>query len=237
MLQVGCENGVSAINKRSLDCSDPVWGLSHQDCQHMSDIGFGSMGMNSDGDNGVIWVGDDGHTTFTFCNRAEDDYMTVVVWLQTDGESSFVNVRQPYVTWSLPSHGDSVTVSMAPGISGAFAALHRHVTVLRDGQVFNTWGEWSTGPYATVDVSREPNMAGNRIEIETSGGCRANMDRCVFKCIDGNRCGASGEYYLEDCGAGSQLGNPHIGFDHQGNPTGGCGGIENGGHVHVDFHN
>ncbi|KAM3451116.1 hypothetical protein NHJ6243_009673 [Beauveria neobassiana] len=43
-----------------------------QDCQHISDIGPGSMGKNSDGD--------DGHTTFTFTNRAEaDESMTVVV--------------------------------------------------------------------------------------------------------------------------------------------------------------
>ncbi|KAM3465998.1 hypothetical protein MY5147_009157 [Beauveria neobassiana] len=39
---------------------------------HISDIGPGSMGKNSDGD--------DGHTTFTFTNRAEaDESMTVVV--------------------------------------------------------------------------------------------------------------------------------------------------------------
>ncbi|KAM3531387.1 hypothetical protein MY4038_004550 [Beauveria bassiana] len=36
-----------------------------KDCQHMSDIGLGSMGKNS--------IGDDGHTTFTFTNRAEAD--------------------------------------------------------------------------------------------------------------------------------------------------------------------
>ncbi|KAM3429080.1 hypothetical protein MY4824_008448 [Beauveria thailandica] len=232
------ENGVSSISKRGFDCSTPVWGLTHQDCQHMSDVGFGSMGKNMDGDNGVIWVGDDGHTTFTFTNRAgADACLTVVVWLHTDDYvSSFVNVRQPHVTWSLPGHGDSVTVSMAPGISGAFAALHRGVTVLRDGQVFNTWGEWSTGPHATVDVSRQPRMDGNRMEIETAGGCRANMDRCVFKCRHANRCGPEGDWYLENCEAGSQPGNPHFGFDHLGKHSGGCGGYENGGHVQVDFH-
>ncbi|ATY63396.1 hypothetical protein A9K55_008624 [Cordyceps militaris] len=245
-------NGVPAIGKRWLDCNRPVQGLSQDDCQHMSKIGFGSMGKNSDHDNGAIWVGGDGPTTFTFTNRA-DEGVTVVMWLQTDYKSSFVNVRQPYVTYSLPSPGDAVTVSAAQGISGAFAALHRDTT-LRDGHIFNTWGEWSTGPYATVDVSRLPNMDGDRIEIETPGGCRANMDRCVFTCKRASRCGASGEYSLQSCEAHSQAGNPHIGHDHQfvipvgasertrnseadnlsrGNPTGGCGGFENGGHVTV----
>ncbi|KAF1736131.1 hypothetical protein CRV24_005069 [Beauveria bassiana] len=53
----------------------------------MSDICLGSMGKNSDGD--------DGHTTLTFTNRAEaDEFMTVVVWLHTaDYVSSFVNVH------------------------------------------------------------------------------------------------------------------------------------------------
>ncbi|TQW00875.1 cysteine synthase [Cordyceps javanica] len=234
------ENAVSAISKRGLNCNSPVWGLSREDCQHMSNIGFGSMGKNNGGNNGAIWVGNDGHTTFTFVNRADEGgpaTITVVVWLQTDGQSSFVNVRQPYVTWSLPNTGDSVTVSMAQGISGAFAALNHRITILKDGQVFNTWGEWSTGPYATVDVSREPNMGGNRMEIQTSGGCHANMDRCVFKCKNGNRCGRSGEYYLQNCEPGSQGGNPHIGYDQWGNPSGGCGGLENGGHATVEFHN
>ncbi|KAM3541593.1 hypothetical protein ARSEF1564_005517 [Beauveria bassiana] len=42
-----------------------VMGPAAGDCQHMSDIGLGSMGKNS--------IGDDGHTTFTFTNRPEAD--------------------------------------------------------------------------------------------------------------------------------------------------------------------
>ncbi|OAA76698.1 hypothetical protein LEL_06382 [Akanthomyces lecanii RCEF 1005] len=233
------ENAVSAVEKRGLNCNNPVWGLSREDCQHMSNIGFGSMGKNENHDNGAIWVGNNGKTTATYRNSATEGgaaSIIVVVWLQTDYVSSFVNVRQPYITWSLPNPGDTVTISFAQNIAGAFAALNHRITILKDGQVFNTWGEFSTGPYATVDVSREPNMGGNRMEIQTSGGCHANMDKCVFKCHNGNRCGASGEYYLQNCEPGSQPGNPHIGY-YDNNPSGGCGGFENGGHLDVQFHN
>lgn len=235
------ENNLATISKRGFNCGNPVWGLNRADCQHMSDIGFGSQGKNDRGNNGLIWIGNDGPNKFHFTNRATeggDASVTVVVWYAKpyDYESSFVNVRQPYITYSLEHPGDSVTISVANGVSGAFAALNHRITILRDGQVYNTWGEFTTGNYATVDVSREPNMGGNRMEIHTGGGCTSNMDRCVFKCKNGNRCGAKDSYYLQNCEPGSQGGNPHIGY-YDGQPSGGCGGFENGGDVYVDFHN
>ncbi|KAM3528000.1 hypothetical protein NHJ13051_002659 [Beauveria bassiana] len=52
-------------------------------------------------------VGDDGHTTFTFTNRAEADEEMHYRRLRVE-----LRHRAP-VTWPLPNHGDSVTVSMA----------------------------------------------------------------------------------------------------------------------------
>lgn len=227
------------IEKRGLDCNNLVGGLIREDCEHMSNIGFGSQGKNDFYNNGIIWIGDDGPNKFTYTNRADEGgpaSIIVVIWWANDDASSFVSSRQPYITYSLPNQGDHVTISVANGISGAFAALNHRITILRNGQVFNTWGEFTTGNSATIDVSRLPNMGGNRMEIYTGGGCNANMDRCVFKCKSGNTCWERDTYYLQNCDANSQPGDPHSGLA-WGQPSGGCGGFSNGGNVWVDLHN
>ncbi|KAJ3495746.1 hypothetical protein NLG97_g3174 [Lecanicillium saksenae] len=218
-------------------CSNLVQGLLQEDCEYMSRIGVDGMGFNDWNNNGKIWIGGDGPNIFTFANQA-DVPVILLIWLDVDFDSSFVRTRKPYVTYSLPNPGDTVVVSIDDGISGAFAALYDRTTPLTPyGQVYNTWGEFTSGPYATINVSREPNMGGNSMEIVTGGGCVSNMDTCVFKCYGNDVCWQDNTYYLKDCEAGSQPGNPHIGYDAKGQPQGGCGGWENGGVVQIDFLN
>lgn len=145
-----------------------------------------------------------------------------------------VNVRRPYITYSLPNIGDSVTISVAPGNTGAFAAVNNHATVVNQyGQVSNTWGEFNTKPGgATFDVSREVDMNGNIVRMRGGNGCESNFEKCTFKCVNGqNSCLDAGSYDLFNCGPP----NPGAHRDPGPNGTnGGCGGWGNDNHGHVD---
>lgn len=224
-----------ANSKRSIVCVNPVPGLPREDCEYMRSIDVSEMGINDFSNNGRIWIGDNGPNKLTFTNRA-DVPATLMIWHNADFQSSFVSARQPYVTYSLPITGDSVVISVGGNVSGGFAALYDRTTILSPyGQVYNTWGEFTSGPYATINVSREPNMRGNSMEIRTGGGCVSNMETCVFKCKSGNSCWQDNTYYLQNCEA--QAGNRRFGYDANGQPQGGCGGWENGGVVQVDLFN
>lgn len=167
----------------------------------MRSIDVSEMGINDFSNNGRIWIGDDGPNKLTFTNRA-DLPVTVVIWHSADFQSSFVRARQPYITYSLPNTGDSVVISVGDSVSGGFAALYDRTTTLSQyGQVYNTWGEFTSRLYATINVSREPNMRGNRIEIRAGGGYVSNMDTYVFKCKSGNSCWQDNTYYLQNCEA------------------------------------
>jgi hypothetical protein len=152
-----------------------------------------------------------------------------------DYQSSFMNVRLPQISYSL---GDleTVTISAANDISGGWAGLYNEITTLSQyGQIYNTWGEFTTGSYATVDVTREVNMAGNGMSINLDSGCISNLDTCSFQCVSGNTCGDSGTYSLVNCAPASQPGATY-GVDGKGNPSGGCQGFSNGGHMDVTFY-
>jgi hypothetical protein len=231
----------TALAKRTIDCSNLVPGLTLEDCEYMSEIGIVSQGCNVESNNGKIWIGDDGPYTFTFTNHASEEAntpLTVVVWYfpAYDFEASFVNVRQPEVTYSLPNYGDSITISAASDISGGFAALYGHTTVLSQfGQIYNTWGEFTTGQWATADVTRLINMGGNPMEISVPcNGCVSDMNLCSFHCKEGNECGESGTYDLMSCDNGSQAGASFGTYDGS-NPEGGCQGWGTDGKVEVFF--
>lgn len=199
----------------------------------MSAIGMAGMGTNAKAANGGVWIGSQGPNIFAFTNSA-DVPVTVIVWTQAAGDyqSSFMNARKPQVSYSIAA-GQTVTISMANGLSGGWAGLYNENTTLSQyGQVYNTWGEFTTGAYATVDVSREVNMGGNSMSIQV-GGCTSNMSKCVFTCNSGNTCGTAGSYSLTNCAAGSQTGATY-GLD-GGQPSGGCQGFNNGGKVTVTF--
>lgn len=230
-------NGTITPVRFATDCSAPVQGLNVADCQHMSDIGMAGMGDNSFANNGHIWIGGDGPNTFTFTNRAATGVpITLILWDNPAGDyqSSFMNVRTPKVSYSLPNVGDSVTVSLGNGISGGWSALNGQRTTLSPyGQIFNTWGEFTTGDYATVDISRLVNMGGNIQSVQVSTGCVADMNLCSFTCKNGAiACGDSGTYDLLSCDPTT---NPYASTGtYDGiNPEGGCQGWSNGGHLDI----
>ena len=219
------------------DCTSLVEGVSFDDCQRMADIGMAGIGENIFGGNGHIWIGDDGPNTFTFTNQGSEPTI-LVLWDNPlgDYESSFMNVRTPKVSYSLPNLGDSVTVSLENGISGGWSTLTGLSTTLSTwGQIYNTWGEFTTGDWATVNVSRLVNMGGDGMSISVATGCRTNMDTCSFHCKGGaNECGDSGSYDLVNCDPNT---NPFasIGTWDGINPEGGCQGWSNGGHLDISL--
>ena len=228
-----------SIYRRSFSCDDPVDGLNQIDCEWMSTIGMAGQGQNPTGDNGIFWIGDDGPNTLTFYNEATNPSpvpVTLIMWYDAPNTytASFVAAYAPLISYSLPDTGDSVTISVANGVSGAWAALNDHVSDLTvNGQVNNTWGEFTTGEYATVDISREVNMVGNTMSLTTSGGCNANLDTCAYACISGNTCYTAGSYELLNCLPGSQ---PYAaGQMVDGVPTGGCQGWSNDGSVDIEL--
>ncbi len=62
------------------------------------------------------------------------------------------------------------------------------------------------------------------------------MDKCAFVCKTGNTCSGTGTYSLVNCAVGSQTG-ANYGLTAQGNPSGGCTGFSNDGHMSVTFYN
>ncbi|KAH8886339.1 hypothetical protein GQ53DRAFT_844886 [Thozetella sp. PMI_491] len=228
------------IEKRTPNCAALVSGLSLADCNYIKSMGMAHQGVNARSSNGNIWIGSGGPNTFTFTNRAETPSkapITLVIWDAPAGDysASFMNVKQPKITYSLPNYGDSVTISVANGISGAWSPLTNRATTLSQyGQIYNTWGEFTTGAYATVDVSREVKMNGNIMSIKVKkNGCVSDMNTCAFQCKSGNSCGESGTYKLVNCANGSQPGASYGVFN--GNPSGGCQGWSNGGHLDIDL--
>ncbi|KAJ6786424.1 hypothetical protein PWT90_04046 [Aphanocladium album] len=211
--------------------------LNKQDCEYMSKIGIHGQGENSLKPNGKAWIGTQGPYTFKFTNNAIHPAarpVTLILWTwenSQDYQAMCVNVRSPKISVSLPRPGDSITISLAENVTGAFASLDGHETKLNNvGQVDNTWGEFNTaGNWATVDVSREVNSKGHAMDIRASNGCVSNLVTCVFTCKDPNvhSCGTAGSYHLQNCGGS----NPGAHTDN-GGADGGCGGW--GGSKHLD---
>ncbi len=124
---------------------------------------------------------------------------------------------------------------MANGISAGWSGLYNEISNLTPyGQINNTWGEVTTGGWATVNVSRLINMHGNGMSINVSTGCVSNLSKCWFGCKSGNTCWESKSYNLNTCDNGSQHGAT-LGWNN-GDPTGGCQGFANGGHIDVTFY-
>ena len=140
----------------------------------MSDIGMYAEGINDGSDNGLIWIGNDGPNVFSLGNIASLP-INVIIWYQDDSpinyDASFMNVEQPYISHSL-AIGDIVEISITNGVSRGFTAIQQGSTTLSEyGQIYQTWGEFTSEDYATVDISREVDMDGDNLDILVSGGC------------------------------------------------------------------
>lgn len=188
--------------------------LTATDLSKLVSLGFKSAGVNAVSNNKGVWIGKDGAYTNEFTNNSGED-LILVVW---GPGGSWVNAIVPLITCSL-SPGESMTISFASGSIGAWSAIYED-TQLVDGQLFNTWGEYTFNDDGVVDVSREVNMNGHTMEI-VGPKCTTNMDTCVFVCSSGDTC--TYNYELENCANGSQPGATY-GLD-CGYPSGGCGGL------------
>lgn len=184
----------------------------------LSDMAFSSLGKNSDLPSDGVWLGDNGPYTNEFWNESGED-LILVIW---GPEGSWVNVKQPLITASI-ANGSCTTVSFASGQSGAWSAIYDDTKML-NGQVSNTWGEFTFRPSGVVDVSKLPNMKGKKMTI-VGPTCVSDMTQCVFECPDGEDI-CMYNYKLVNCEPESQVG-AQIGYDY-GAASGGCGNLGDG---------
>ncbi|KAK7545280.1 hypothetical protein IWX49DRAFT_432328 [Phyllosticta citricarpa] len=172
----------------------------------------------------LVWIGSDGKWTNTYHNQADEDCV-LVVW---GSAGSWVNAKAPLVTVSIPA-GENKTLSFADGASGAWAVMYED-TELVNGQISQTWGEYTFGEYGVVDVSREVNMQGHNMTIQTPN-CVTDMETCVFVCKDPSSISCWLEYELKNCENGSQEGankGTYAGAD-----SGGCGNMGDSADLHT----
>ena len=249
---------------RQFTCETLTPGLTLPDCLYMSAIGMFSQGLNpltpltptanssltrnttTSNSTNLISLSPSGPNLFTFIN-ASPSPVILILWHAppTDPQSSFMNVRQPQVSYSLPEHGSAVDISVANGVPGGWAALYIGRTKLTEyGQVGNTFGEFNSGDWATADVSRLVDMHGDGMLIRVFGKgverdregeplCVSDLSRCVYVCSEEGveSCGEAGTYELVNCEGPYR--EKSIGPD--GNPTGGCQGWSFGGRLEVIF--
>ena len=190
-----------------------VASLLEADSATLTSLGC-QLGVNAASDNGGVFLGTGGTYQNEFTNAAGEPVI-LVVW---GPDASWVNANKPLITVSLAA-GESTTVSFASGSIGAWSAVYSDTTMV-DGQISNTWGEYTFSPEGVVDVSREVNMSGHSMSV-VGPECTTDMDTCVFVCTSGNTCLT--DYALLNCAAGSQSGAQYGTYG--GMASGGCGGM------------
>lgn len=203
----------SSVDTSEDDTSSTTPSLTSSDSSLLSSLSC-LIGVNAVSNNGGVWIGSDGDYTNEFSNDSGED-LILVCW---GSDASWVNVNTPLVTVSLSS-GASATISFASGAIGACTAVYSDTSSV-DGQLSETWMEYTMSEDGVVDISREVNMSGH--SISTVGPeCTTDMSTCVFVCDSGNTCLTG--YSLDNCAAGSQSGAQYGTYG--GLPSGGCGGM------------
>jgi hypothetical protein len=186
----------------------------HHSTKLLTDMAFKAVGLNGEDSGCGVWLGEDGPYTNEFINESGED-LILVIW---GPWGSWVNAIQPLITVSI-ENGTSSVISFANGQTGAWSAIYEDTAML-NGQISNTWGEYTFSEMGVVDVSREPNMKGKQMSIH-GPTCVSDMEKCVFVCPDSDVCMYG--YQLLNCDPASQPGAQY-GLDF-GAPTGGCGGL------------
>jgi hypothetical protein len=189
--------------------------LTAADSSKLTALGAMIAGVNAATSAGGIWLGEDGAYKNEITNESGEDII-VVCW---GVAASWINAVQPHITASLPA-GQSIWISASAGQTGACSSIHSD-TELVNGQVKNTWFEFTFGEYGVIDVSREVDMQGHSISV-VGPTCTTDMNTCVFKCGNGELV-CTFNYVLENCANGSQPGANYGTYD--GAPSGGCGGM------------
>ena len=148
-------------------------------------------------------------------NLSQED-LVLVIW---GPFASWVNTSVPEITATFPRN-TTLSISFADGATGAWTAVYSDTQQV-NGQLSNTWGEFTFSQTGVVDVSREVNMSGHPMRI-VGPQCVSDMETCVFVCPSAeNVC--MYDYILQNCEIGSQTG-ANYGI-HEGAPSGGCGGL------------
>lgn len=189
--------------------------LSSADASKLMSLGFQAPGTNAQDSSGGVWIGSGGAYTTQFTNN-HDAGIVLIVW---GPDASWVNAHTPLITVSLSGSGGSTQISFADQQVGAYSALYPD-TPLINGQVSNTWAEYTFNSTGVVDVSRLVNGTGYDLEV-AGPDCTSNMNSCVFKCDTGNTCTTG--YTLTDCGGSSSQSGAQDGTDSTGADSGGCG--------------
>jgi len=186
-------------------------GLTSDDAKKLASLGFQATGTNAKDSSGGVWIGSGGAYTSSFTNSYTSGII-LVVW---GPGACWVNAHTPLITVSLPPQG-STTISFAYQQSGAWSAVYPDTTLV-NGQISNTWAEYTFTSSGVVDVSRLVNGNGHSLEV-VGPSCTSNMSTCVFECNSGTTCMTG--YKLVNCGSqsGAQLGTDSNGAD-----SGGCG--------------
>lgn len=185
--------------RRDLDHRDLNTLLTSIDSSNLLKLGLKLTGLNPTSAGQTPWVGKDGQFTNEFINQSGED-LVLVLW---GPAGSWVNAIQPQLTLSIASNASKI-VSFPIGWSGAWAPIYGS-TSLKNGQIYDTWGEGTFNPpYSVVDVSREVNMNGRSMSI-VGPQCTTDMNTCVFKC-SGNVDQCLTGYQLVNCATGSQAG-------------------------------
>ncbi|KAL5376470.1 hypothetical protein DPSP01_010479 [Paraphaeosphaeria sporulosa] len=195
------------------------------------------LGVNSETENGQIWIGGDGKHSATFTNGADKDAM---VWCW--GKSTmWINANQPLISIKLAA-GETQKLSVADGFSGgcgaSFDDSDLFMGLLNESILEFTFGSGANGCF---DISREINMKG--IQLTAKGAkCTSGLDggsqACTFVCTDSSatRCGAGGGDYAIDVGT-STNGPCMVGKDpFTGDAAGGCQMADDGEHLEVTIH-
>jgi len=199
--------------------------LASSDESRLLQLGATACGINAHDSSQTVWIGQDGPYTNEFCNHSGEDII-LVVW---GPDGSWINAQQPLISISIAA-GARHTLSFSDSFSGAMSAIYSD-TQLVNGQVSETWIEWTTGEYGVVDVSREVNMNGHNVSVK-GPQCTTDMDTCVFVCPSGQTSCEYG-YILQNCENGSQPGANY--GTYAGAPSGGCGGMGSSAHLVSTF--